>query len=443
MGHLLSEGCRIIQDLQSQTAKQPFCVFRYFRLFRKLLAHFLCYASQSVNLSAISPKEFARLDYSIVVPFHNEEGNLPELYRRLTHMLEALDVEYELVFVDDGSSDRTSVILKDICALDPRVTGLRLRRNFGQTAALAAGFDRAAGEVIIAMDGDLQHAPEDIPRFIEKLKEGYDIVSGWRQNRQDGMRRTFPSRIANQLMAKASGVSPASVQRIWHAHGLKPHLVKTFKLSNDPHFVEKLRDVVGLYMNPPENALVLSIDEKSQIQALDRTQPGLPMKKGRAGTMTHDYKRNGVTTLFAALDVLKGEVIGQCLPRHRHQEFLKFLTLVDKQAPQHLDLHCIVDNYATHKKKEVKEWLSRNPRFHFHFIPTGSSWLNLVERWFRSLTADRIRRDAFSSVTQLQTAIYDYIKHNNENPKPFVWTQSADNIIAKVNRGKAILVTLH
>lgn len=244
-------------------------------------------------------------------------------------------------------------------------------------------------------------------------------------------------------MAKASGVSPASVQRIWHAHGLKPHLVKTFKLSNDPHFVEKLRDVVGLYMNPPENALVLSIDEKSQIQALDRTQPGLPMKKGRAGTMTHDYKRNGVTTLFAALDVLKGEVIGQCLPRHRHQEFLKFLTLVDKQAPQHLDLHCIVDNYATHKKKEVKEWLSRNPRFHFHFIPTGSSWLNLVERWFRSLTADRIRRDAFSSVTQLQTAIYDYIKHNNENPKPFVWTQSADNIIAKVNRGKAILVTLH
>lgn len=244
-------------------------------------------------------------------------------------------------------------------------------------------------------------------------------------------------------MASATGVSKDSVQRIWNAHGLKPHLVKTFKLSNDPHFVEKLRDVVGLYMNPPENALILSIDEKSQIQALDRTQPGLPMKKGRLGTMTHDYKRHGTTTLFAALDVLKGEVIGQCLPRHRHQEFLKFLKKVDKQTPSHLELHCIVDNYATHKKQEVKDWLARHPRFHFHFIPTASSWLNLVERWFRNITINRIRRDAFTSVTELQTAIYEYIKHNNENPKPFVWTQSAEDIITKVNRGKAMLQTLH
>ncbi len=244
-------------------------------------------------------------------------------------------------------------------------------------------------------------------------------------------------------MAEVSGVSFVSVQRIWNAHGLKPHLARTFKLSNDPHFIEKLRDVVGLYMNPPENALILSIDEKSQIQALDRTQPGLPMKKGRAGTMTHDYKRHGTTTLFAALDVLKGEVIGQCLPRHRHQEFLKFLKLVDKQTPRHLDLHCIVDNYATHKKQEVKDWLTQHPRFHFHFIPTASSWLNLVERWFRDITDKRIRRDAFSSVAQLQTAIYEYIAHNNENPKPFVWTKSADDIITKVNRGKALLETLH
>ena len=236
-------------------------------------------------------------------------------------------------------------------------------------------------------------------------------------------------------MAEASGVSSASVQRIWNAHGLKPHLVKTFKLSNDPHFVEKLRDVVGLYMNPPENALILSIDEKSQIQALDRTQPGLPMKKGRAGTMTHDYKRNGTTTLFAALDVLKGEVIGQCLPRHRHQEFLKFLTLVDKQVPQHLDLHCVVDNYATHKKQEVKDWLAKHPRFHFHFIPTSSSWLNLVERWLRDITVNRIRRDAFSSVIQLQAAIHDYIRHNNENPQPFVWIKSADDIIKQSQSG--------
>jgi transposase len=244
-------------------------------------------------------------------------------------------------------------------------------------------------------------------------------------------------------MAEASDVSAASVQRIWNAHGLKPHLVKTFKLSNDPHFVEKLRDVVGLYMNPPENALILSIDEKSQIQALDRTQPGLPMKKGRAGTMTHDYKRHGTTTLFAALDVLKGEVIGQCLPRHRHQEFLKFLMMIDKNIPPHLDLHCIVDNYATHKKQEVKEWLTKHPRFHFHFIPTSSSWLNLVERWFRDITTQRIRREAFTSVTQLQATIYEYIKQNNEKPKPFVWTKSADDIITKVNRGKAILETLH
>ena len=243
-------------------------------------------------------------------------------------------------------------------------------------------------------------------------------------------------------MAEASGFSKNSVQRIWNAHGLKPHLVRTFKLSNDPHFVEKLRDVVGLYMNPLENALILSIDEKSQIQALDLTQPGLPMKKGRVGTVTHDYKRNGTTTLFAALDVLKGEVIGQSLPRHRHQEFLKFHTQVDKQTPAHLELHCIVDNYATHKKQEVKDWLAKPPRFHFHVIPTTSSWLNLVERWFRDITTDRIRSDAFSSVAQLQTAIYDYIDHNNKNPKPFVWTKSADDIIAKVNRGKALLGTL-
>lgn len=244
-------------------------------------------------------------------------------------------------------------------------------------------------------------------------------------------------------MAKVVGVSKASVQRIWSAHGLKPHLVRTFKLSNDPAFVEKLQDVVGLYMSPPENALVLSIDEKSQIQALDRTQPGLPLKKGRAGTMTHDYKRNGTTTLFAALDVLKGQVIGQCMKRHRHQEFLKFLRTIDRQTPEHLDLHCIVDNYATHKKQEVKDWLAKHPRFHFHFIPTSSSWLNLIERWFRDITTRRIRRGVFTSVTQLEQAIDQYIRHNNANPKPFTWTKSAAQIVDKVKRCKALLETLH
>lgn len=240
-------------------------------------------------------------------------------------------------------------------------------------------------------------------------------------------------------MAELHGISKASVQRIWHANGLKPHLVKTFKLSNDPKFIAKLEDVVGLYMNPPDNALVFCIDEKSQIQALDRTQPGLPMKKGRAGTMTHDYKRNGTTTLFAALDVLKGAVIGRCMPRHRHQEFLRFLRMIDKATPKHMDIHCIADNYATHKKQEVKDWLAKHPRFHLHFIPTSSSWLNLVERWFREITTDRIRRGVFKSVPDLERAINDYIEHNNANPKPFVWTKSANDIILKVNRGRAAL----
>src|ERR1700756_2231793 len=240
-------------------------------------------------------------------------------------------------------------------------------------------------------------------------------------------------------MAKLCGVSKASVQRVWHANGLKPHLLKTFKLSNDPDFIAKLEDVVGLYMNPPEHALVFCIDEKSQIQALDRTQPGLPMKKGRAGTMTHDYKRNGTTTLFAALDILKGEVIGQCMARHRHQEFLKFLKAIDRATPQKLDIHCIADNYATHKHPSIKGWLARHPRFHLHFIPTSSSWLNLVERWFGKLTAERIRRGVFKSVAELTTTIDDYIAHNNAHPKPFIWTKSAHDIILKVNRGRAAL----
>ena len=208
-----------------------------------------------------------------------------------------------------------------------------------------------------------------------------------------------------RTMARAQGVSPATVQRIWDAHGLKPHRVKTFKLSNDPRFTEKLTDVVGLYLNPPEKAIVLCVDEKSQIQALDRTQPSLPMKKGRAGTMTHDYKRNGTTTLFAALDVLQGTVVGQCLPRHRHQEFLKFLRTLDRAFPGEGDLHLIVDNYRTHKHANVDAWLQKHPRFHLHFIPTSSSWLNLVERWFRELTDKALRRGVFHSVPDLIDAI--------------------------------------
>jgi len=246
-----------------------------------------------------------------------------------------------------------------------------------------------------------------------------------------------------RTMARAQGVSPATVQRIWDAHGLEPHRTRTFKLSRDKQFQEKLTDVVGLYLNPPDKALVLSVDEKSQIQALNRTQPGLPMKKGRCGTMTHDYKRNGTTTLFAALNVLEGKVIGECMARHRHQEFLKFLRRLDRELPAHLDLHLIVDNYGTHKKPEVKAWLVKHPRFHFHFIPTSSSWLNLVERWFRELTEKRIRRGNFYSVEELIAAIEEYMQDNNRQPKPFVWTASAEKILEKINRCKVILETVH
>jgi len=246
-----------------------------------------------------------------------------------------------------------------------------------------------------------------------------------------------------RTMAKAQGVSPATVQRIWDAHGLKPHRVRTFKLSNDPRFTEKLTDVVGLYLNPPEKAIVLCVDEKSQIQALDRTQASLPMKRGRAGTMTHDYKRNGTTTLFAALDVLDGRVVGQCLPRHRHQEFLKFLRLLDREFPGDRDLHLIVDNYRTHKHANVNAWLTKHPRFHLHFIPTSSSWLNLVERWFRELTDKALRRGVFHSVPDLIDAINEFLAAHNDDPKPFVWTASIEAILEKVGRCKAVLETAH
>jgi transposase len=239
---------------------------------------------------------------------------------------------------------------------------------------------------------------------------------------------------STRTMAAAVGVSKATVSRLWRAHGLKPHLVKRFKVSNDPQFVEKLRDVVGLYLNPPEHALVLSCDEKSQIQALDRTQRSLPMMPGRAGTMTHDYKRNGTTTLFAAMNVVQGQVIGTCQPRHRHQEWIRFLKQIDAATAAELDLHLIVDNYATHKHPAVGRWLKRHPRFHVHFIPTSSSWLNLVERWFREITDKRIRRGAFHSVRQLIDTIMDYMEHHNDNPKPFVWTAKAEEILAKVAR---------
>ena len=246
-----------------------------------------------------------------------------------------------------------------------------------------------------------------------------------------------------RVMAARVGIAPSAVHKIWRAHGLKPHLTRTFKLSRDPNFAAKVEDIVGLYLNPPDKALVLSVDEKSQIQALDRTQPGLPMKTGRCGTMTHDYQRHGTTTLFAALNMLDGTVIGQCMPRHRHREFLRFLKVIDKQTPAHLDLHLIVDNYSTHKTAGVKRWLKRNPRFHLHFTPTSASWLNMVERFFAEITRKRIRRGAFKSVAELEQAIMAYLANHNSNPKPFTWIKSAAAIFEKAVRAKQALESAH
>lgn len=244
---------------------------------------------------------------------------------------------------------------------------------------------------------------------------------------------------STRSLAKELKTNHSMVYRVWKDNNLKPHLTRTFKVSNDPNFAEKVADVVGLYLDPPKNALVLSVDEKTSIQALDRTQPSLPMIPGRAGTLTHDYKRNGTTTLFAALEVAKGKVIGICMKKHRHQEWIKFLQLIDKETPPELDLHLIVDNYATHKHAKVKKWLKRHPRFHMHFTPTSSSWLNLVERWFREITDKRIRRGVFRSVNDLKTAIMSFIDTHNKSAQSYTWTAKADAIIEKVKRARTVL----
>ena len=259
----------------------------------------------------------------------------------------------------------------------------------------------------------------------EKIKE---IVNATLQTKPKGM-----THWSCRLMAENQGISKSTISNIWRSHNLKPHRTKNFKLSKDPRFLEKLTDVVGLYMNPPEQAIVLCVDEKTQIQALDRTQPGLPLKKGRCGTMTHDYKRNGTTTLFAALEVLQGKVVGQCYQRHRHQEFLRFLRRLDQEFPGQTPLHLVMDNYGTHKHANVRAWLQRHPRFIMHYVPTSSSWLNLVERWFGELTSKRIRRGSFANVEDLKRAIGEFLNSWNENPKPFVWTATVEAIQQKLS----------
>jgi len=271
----------------------------------------------------------------------------------------------------------------------------------------------------------------------------HDLPRGGRKSTVDAREivrlttQTLPKHATHwstRTMAKVAGVSAASVRRVWRANGLKPHRIETFKVSRDLKFVEKLEDVVGLYLNPPEHALVLCCDEKSQVQALDRTQPGLPLKKGRAATMTHDYKRHGTTTLFAALNVLDGKIIAQCQQRHRHIEWLKFLRQIDRQTPKGKEVHLICDNYATHKHPKVKTWLDKHPRFTVHFTPTSASWLNMVERFFRDITTERLRRGVFTSVPDLIRTIEGYVDHHNENPKPFIWTAKANDILQKVIR---------
>ena len=265
----------------------------------------------------------------------------------------------------------------------------------------------------------------------EKIKA---IVDATLQTKPSGM-----THWSCRGMAKSQGVSKSTVSNIWRSHNVKPHRVKRFKLSRDPRFLEKLTDVVGLYLNPPQQAMVICVDEKSQIQALDRTQPGLPLKKGRCGTLTHDYKRHGTTTLFAALEVLKGRVVGQCFERHRHQEFLRFLRRLDQEFPGPVPLHLVMDNYGTHQHPKVRDWLQRHPRFVSHFVPTSSSWLNLIERWFAELTTKRVRRGSFHSVEDLEKAIAEFLAVWNEHPKPFVWTATVESIKEKLSRCRQTL----
>src|SRR5213076_3156364 len=301
------------------------------------------------------------------------------------------------------------------------------------TAALWRQRVRAAG---IGSLWEIQPGRGRKPQYAQEKRDA--LIAATLETKPKGM-----THWSCRTLAKAQGVSHSTVNRLWQLHNLKPHLSRTFKLSRDSKFIEKLTDVVGLYLNPPQKAIVLCVDEKSQIQALDRTQPSLPLKKGRCGTMTHDYKRNGTTTLFAALEVAQGKVVGACHQRHRNQEFRKFLSTLDQQFPGKVPLHVVMDNYGTHQHPQVRAWLQRHPRFICHFVPTSCSWLNLIERWFAELTCKRVRRGSFFSVQELQQAIDEFLAETNANPRPFQWTKHPDKIIAAVKRGHQVLDSIH
>ena len=344
--------------------------------------------------------------------------------------------------LDDAQRDRLVKLAQS------NTTEVRLARRAGIVLLAADGLNNREIAQIVGVGriqvgrwreryvaGGLKAIEQDLPRGGRKPKvNAAEIVRLTTQTRPEGA-----TQWSTRTLAAVAGVSDTTVQRVWTAHGLKPHRIKRFKVSRDPKFVEKLEDIVGLYLSPPEHALVLCCDEKSQVQALDRTQPGLPMKPGRAATMTHDYKRHGTTTLFAAMNTLDGTVISRCELRHRHIEWLDFLRQINRETPRDKSLHLICDNYATHKHPVVKQWLVEHPRFHVHFTPTSASWLNMVERFFRDITTERLRNGVFRSVPELTTAIKEYIALHNKNPKPFVWTAKAQDILAKVMRANSRL----
>jgi transposase len=324
--------------------------------------------------------------------------------------------------------DRAKIILLAAQGLENKDIALQIGQDRGKVGRWRQRYAQ------FGMDGIVKDKtrPGRIPAIPSKIRS--KIIEKTLNAKPEGA--THWSRTS---MSKEMGVSESTVGRIWSANGLKPHLATTFKLSNDKHFEEKLEDIVGLYLSPPENAIVLSCDEKSSIQALDRTQPGLPIKKGRGSTMTHDYKRNGTTSLFAAMNTADGSIISTCKKRHRHQEWLAFLKLINQETDSEKDIHIICDNYATHKHAKVKAWQKRNPRFHFHFTPTSASWLNMVERFFRNITDKSLRRGVFHSVDSLVEAIEEHIAAHNKDPKPFIWTATAGDILEKVKRGRRAL----
>ncbi len=348
------------------------------------------------------------------------QNNLLQCPKKLDHYISNKQKQRAQIIMMTASSQATSEIIRKLQVSNPTINLWRRRYIEAGLDGLVKGKTRPPGIPRLASD--------KIQEILTLTLTGKPVAA---------------THWSCRTLAKQVGVSRMSVNRIWQEHKLKPHRVKGFKVSTDPLFAEKLRDVIGLYLEPPEKAIVFSVDEKSQIQALDRTQPGLPMKPGKAGTMTHDYKRHGTTTLFAALNVHEGTVIGECLPKHRNDEFLKFLKVIDKRTDKTLAVHLIVDNYATHKHPNVKDWLAKHPRFHMHFTPTSASWVNLVERFFRDITEEQIRRGVFHSVDELKAAIMQYLEHRNANPKTYRWTASPETIPAKVTKAKEKLGTLH